>query len=320
MAAITGISWCDSTANLWRGCQAVSPACDNCYAETFVTGRMGGCWGPQADRVYIKQGWADLRKWQRQAERNGGVDPALGRRRRVFINSLSDFFDNHRSITWRDEAWRLFRDCTHLDIILLTKRPQNIRKMLPPFWADIAGHIYVMVTTENQEEAERRIPAMFAAFDGIEMPHVFGISAEPLLGPLELERMATFQFSGAEYLNALTGQTYGLCGERGPRLRYRMSWVICGGESGGKARVTQRGHVIDLEKQCGNAGVAFHLKQWGEWIAIKYVPEAVARRRAPLQKINGTTYARLGRNATGNKLRGQSYLEFPPQPTERKLI
>jgi len=41
MAETTGISWTDATFNPWMGCVNVSPACDHCYAETLVTGRMG---------------------------------------------------------------------------------------------------------------------------------------------------------------------------------------------------------------------------------------------------------------------------------------
>jgi len=38
---ISAISWTKSTFNPWMGCQRVSPACEHCYAEALVTGRMG---------------------------------------------------------------------------------------------------------------------------------------------------------------------------------------------------------------------------------------------------------------------------------------
>lgn len=40
MGETTKISWTDHTWNPWMGCQKVSPGCENCYAETLVTGRM----------------------------------------------------------------------------------------------------------------------------------------------------------------------------------------------------------------------------------------------------------------------------------------
>lgn len=40
MGKETGILWCDHTFNPWWGCVKVSPACANCYAETWAK-RMG---------------------------------------------------------------------------------------------------------------------------------------------------------------------------------------------------------------------------------------------------------------------------------------
>lgn len=50
MASTTGISWADSTVNPWLGCQAVSPGCDNCYAEIWAkrSGMVG--WGARSAR------------------------------------------------------------------------------------------------------------------------------------------------------------------------------------------------------------------------------------------------------------------------------
>ncbi len=161
MAQQTAISWCDSTSNFWIGCTKVSAACDHCYAEAEQDVRRHRVqWGPHGDRSYCKQGWADVKRWQRAAAGNGGVDPQLGRKRRIFVNSLSDFFDNHRSIKWRLDAWRLIRDCPDLIFILVTKRPQLIERMLPPFWNDIADRVWLLTTVENQEEADRRVPAL----------------------------------------------------------------------------------------------------------------------------------------------------------------
>lgn len=35
MGESTGILWCDSTFNAWRGCQKVSPGCKHCFAEAL---------------------------------------------------------------------------------------------------------------------------------------------------------------------------------------------------------------------------------------------------------------------------------------------
>jgi protein gp37 len=47
-------------------------------------------------------------------------------------------------------------------LFLLTKRPQNIRDMLPTDWGEGWPHVWLGTTTENQEEANRRIPHLVA--------------------------------------------------------------------------------------------------------------------------------------------------------------
>jgi hypothetical protein len=58
-----------------------------------------------------------------------------GRRFRLFANSWSDF-DNQVPTAWRTDLWDLIRKTPRLDWQLLTKRPQNIRKMLSPEWGN----------------------------------------------------------------------------------------------------------------------------------------------------------------------------------------
>lgn len=296
MAEETGISWTDSTANLWIGCQhAGSPACDHCYAEDLMGGlgeeRQEGAgrrmarvqWGPDGERSFCKQGWVDLRKWQRAAERNGGLDPKLGRRRVVFINSLSDFFDNHRSIIWRAEAWQLFRECTHLILILVTKRPQLIARELPAFWDEIAGRIVLMTTAETQEWADRRVPELLSSCAGRAAPLCYAASIEPMLGPIDLTRIAlvskvTGSARAGIHIDALRGRYVesGLpymgawditkpCPDWPPA---RLGWVIIGGESGKHARPLYPAWPHDLIAQCIGAGVPVDFKQWGEWFPV----------------------------------------------------
>ncbi|MDP2602727.1 MAG: DUF5131 family protein, partial [Deltaproteobacteria bacterium] len=42
-----------------------------------------------------------------------------------------------------------------------------------------------------------------------------------------------------------------------------IDWVIVGGESGPSARPIQRKWVVDIRRQCRQAGVPFFFKQWG---------------------------------------------------------
>ncbi|MBX9593540.1 MAG: phage Gp37/Gp68 family protein, partial [Roseomonas sp.] len=122
MGANTGIEWADHTFNPWIGCQAVSPACDNCYAETLVNGRMGGDFAVR--RRTSPRNWRLPLKWDRDAAK-------AGKRARVFCASLADVFDNQADPAWRGDLWDLIWETRWLDWMLLTKRPQNIAKMLP---------------------------------------------------------------------------------------------------------------------------------------------------------------------------------------------
>jgi protein gp37 len=193
----TKIEWTDATFNPWIGCQRVSPGCDHCYAERqngFYKWTAGGGWGPHAERRRTSEdNWRNPRRWNTKAAE---FFFEHGRRRRVFCASLADVFDNQVPETWRTDLFGLIRETPELDWQLLTKRPQNIGKMLPPDWSDGYANAWLGTTTENQEEYDRRWPIL------ARVPAVVRfISYEPALEPLE----------------------------RSGRL---PDWVICGGESG----------------------------------------------------------------------------------------
>ena len=80
---------------------------------------------------------------------------AHGRRQRVFCASLADVFDNQVDPQWRADLFALIRECDQLDWQLLTKRPQNIRKMLPADW----GKGYANVWLGNDNRGRSRISA-----------------------------------------------------------------------------------------------------------------------------------------------------------------
>jgi protein gp37 len=98
--------------------------------------------------------------------------------------------------------WRLIRDTPNLDWLLLTKRPQNIRKMLPAGWLTRGGwpNVWLGTTAENQEEYDRRWGALR------EIPALVRfISYEPALGPIDIKRTAFWPAATGEgrYAGAL---------------------------------------------------------------------------------------------------------------------
>src|SRR5262249_23150259 len=127
MGEKTEIAWTDSTQNFWIGCTKVSGACDNCYAERDMDHRRGRVkWGPHGERSKTKTNMQPFR-WQRKA---AAFQAEHGRRQRVFCSSLSDVWDNAVPIAWQVEMLHTIRQTPDLDWLLLSKRLQNIRKIL----------------------------------------------------------------------------------------------------------------------------------------------------------------------------------------------
>jgi len=314
MGEKTKISWSDSTANLWIGCTKVSPACDHCYAERDWDHRFGRVqWGPDGDRSEAKSGWELIEKFNREAAKNGGIDPELGRRRRIFVNSLSDIGDNHRSILWHAEAFALFDRSPCVDILLVTKRPKMLLKLIErhaPDWLRPGAwpaHVWVLVTVEDQERADERREA-FRAIPA----KVRGVSYEPALGPVD--------WTGWEFIQ----------------------WLIAGGESGDKARTSDANWFRAALKWAGEHSIAFHFKQWGEWLPSGQFMNDYGRvtggtatsegrmrvhyRDASSNEVKilwpfkgvptkangeGVLCFKAGKDLAGNKLDGREWLEFP---------
>ncbi len=279
MGAETRIEWADHTFNPWTGCQAVSPACDHCYAEAQAkrnTSTFGG-WGPHAERKRTSESyWRQPLKWNSEARR-------AGTRPRVFCASMADIMDKAAPLAWFIDALDLMRITQHVIWLLLTKRPQIIRRRLEDALAHLAkgtdrgdliewialwldGHppenVWLGTTVENQAEADRRIPHLLA------MPAARRfLSCEPLLGPLNLHPMdLPGGYTSLEPLYAIPeGSMCDSYGDPIPGSRGRIDWVIAGGESGPKARPSHPDWFRSLRDQCQAAGVPFFFKQWGEW-------------------------------------------------------
>lgn len=253
MAQDSKIEWCHNTFNPFIGCTKISAACDNCYAEEWDKRYEGGAhWGPHADRRKTSAGyWNAPKKWNKQAAEKGV-------RYRVFCASLADVFDNHKSILpeWRAELFELIKETPHLDWLLLTKRPQNIAKMLPDDWGDGYPNVWLGTTVENQKTANQNIHIL------IDIPaKVHFLSCEPLLEeidftkvPLQLRYDGFCDEESPLYYSALIKQS-GYSG--------KIDWVIAGGESGSNFRPTHTDWFRKLRDQCKEAGVPFLFKQFG---------------------------------------------------------
>jgi protein gp37 len=222
MAENSKIEWCDHTFNPWIGCQHVSPGCDHCYAESMMDHRYGRVeWGPHGKRVRTSEA-----NWQKPLKWNEHAK-AAGVRARVFCASLADWLDNKVPQQWRCDLAPLIKATPHLDWLLLTKRIENYDRFVP--WVGAQRNVWLGVTCESQRYYKRRWHLLS------EIPaQVRFISYEPALGLLDLAA----------------------CHGAGP-----PDWVICGGESGPRARLMNPGWARYMRDQCRRFDVAFFMKQ-----------------------------------------------------------
>jgi protein gp37 len=268
MGENSAIAWTHHTFNAWIGCFKVSEGCKNCYAavDTFARrSRANGLdlWGKDAARHVTSEAyWKQLRKWNRQAVE-------ANERRRVFCSSLSDIAEMHPepAINTKLDAARarLFAEievCTQLDFLLLTKRPENLPAVLPARWLEEPPiNVWLGTTTENQEQADIRIPRLLRVRAAIHF-----VSAEPLLGPIDLRPyLAKLDCRCCPRCGYRTNRAERACPNDGAELGgdVRIDWTIAGGESGPGARACDVNWIKSLVDQCADAGSACFVKQVG---------------------------------------------------------
>jgi protein gp37 len=270
------IEWCDQVWNPITGCTKISEGCNACYAERMAK-RLAGRFGypkinPFAvtshhDRIY------EPSKWKKP--------------QRVFVGSMGDIFHPDVPEHWIDAIMvtaALFRKHTFM---ILTKRPQrmleyfnrpkeeilksweesiqqikwNINKLdtctcaaqLYSYCMDNwpVPNIWLGVTTENQATTNQRLPLLLKTPAAKRF-----ISAEPLLGPINYMHFSNSLLNTKDHPWKNT------------HLLSGIDWVICGGETGPKARPMHPDWVRLLRDQCIGGvhyKVPFFFKGWGVW-------------------------------------------------------
>ena len=352
MSDHTKIEWTDATWNVIIGCDKVSPGCDHCYAIRTAH-RMQANPDPKVSEPYA--GTEIDGEW---TGRVNVVDSRLGmplrwrKPRRIFVNAQSDLFHDAVPDGYIARVFAVMALAPQHTFQILTKRHGRMRSLLssPDFhhavdeaWMVAPGpegygdmgypseywplpNVWLGVSTEDQKWADIRIPALLDTPAAVRF-----ISAEPLLGPIDLHGqlddsgqhrpMPSYWLTGQPGFNVADGHL-----EIGPSL----DWVIVGGESGPGARPMHPDWARNLRDQCTQAGVAFHFKQWGEW-----VPESMnlhgAQAKAAFLNVNGVTrplidgkpaappmsrgdamtVRRVGKKAAGRLLNGRTWDEYP---------
>lgn len=273
--------------------------------------------------------WKQPLKWDREAK-------AAGERRRVFCASLADVFEdwqgpmldangerlciykpnggmittpsymeeqpaNCRWMNMQDVRNRLFRliDATqNLDWLLLTKRPENIAKMMPSYFPGgyiaEAGrmnqegtrqNLWLGVSVENQQAADERIPHLLRVPAAVRF-----LSVEPLLGPVDLEQVHITVSPGyvgdpfRPYHRPGTAQQIASL-----PLWQNIHWVIVGGESGPGARPCNVEWIRSIVQKCKAAGVECFVKQLGARPLVTYRELCVLKPNPPAVDCAPTT-------------------------------
>lgn len=240
MAEKTKISWAHGTFNPWWGCTRVegSPACgpaegedgERCYAETWAE-RCGynekpgaahfPIWGAHSERRYFGD-----KHWNEPLKWNRDAERE-GELRRIFCMSMGDWAEGRPDQKPHlERLWYLILETPMLAWLMLTKRPQLISKLCPLR----SQRVWHGTTTETQKWLDLR-------WDHLKRvdAEIYWLSIEPMFERLKLP---------ADFLHL---------GKR--------AWVICGGQSGAKAKPLNPAWARDLRDQCLGAGVPFHMKQ-----------------------------------------------------------
>ncbi|MFJ5973573.1 DUF5131 family protein [Streptomyces sp. NPDC093060] len=328
MSATSKIEWTDATWNVVTGCTKVSPGCDNCYAETFAErwrGTPGHHFENGFDITLRPERLTLPLRWRKP--------------RRVFVNSMSDLFHKDIPDAYIARVFAAMALAPQHTFQVLTKRHARMRSLLadptfekqvdyellhfPPF-ADSkmtrrswplpkAGwplpNVWLGVSAENQTWAEARIPAL------LQTPAVVRfVSAEPLLGPIDLQHLKA---RNGALIDALLGNVSTPEGENYAACPSVLDWVIAGGESGHGARPMSPDWARSLRDQCQGAPAAFLFKQWGEyqptgWKVIGRVEKGHAHVGDPIDDLGHRwEMRRVGKGKAGRELDGRTWDEFP---------
>ena len=227
MAGLSDIEWTDATWNPVSGCAIISPGCTNCYAMRMAarlqamghgsyrdTTRRSGKRSVWTGKVILNERMLDApRTWQKP--------------RMIFVNSMSDLFQEKVPVEFIRRVWNVMADAHWHIFQILTKRPENMARILRDEGFPILENAWLGTSVENGDYVERidhlrQTPA-----------NVRFISFEPLIGSV----------AGANLSE--------------------IDWAIVGGESGPGARPMDVGWVNEIKSACDEAGTAFFFKQWG---------------------------------------------------------
>ena len=256
--------------------------------------------------------------------------------RRIFVCGMGDLFNTDVPDKFIIDCLSAMAEAWWHTFILSTKRPRRMRKIFthPTIANDVwlqttrgvdaepspwpLPNVWLGVTVENQEQADKRILAL------VQTPAVARFaSVEPMLGPVNLSRWLKETCTNCGGLGRIPNHPHIVAHTclrcRGNKKVYnpQLKWVICGGETGPETRPMYPVWVRNLRDQCQAAGVPFFFKQWGAWL-----PAEVTGATFELEKLKdnevvvqedsvGRIMKKVGKKAAGRLLDGREWNEYP---------
>jgi len=261
---MTKISWSEVTVNPFPGCRKVSPGCQNCYAEKMAR-RLKAMGQSKYENVVGAKGWTG------KVFRAPQIGRIPGKGKMVFVNSMGDMAyegvpqsDFNVTMEWmRLQPQHTFQ--------VLTKRPEALALKLRAYFTQYGlcekpflPNLWLGVTAENQEWADRRIPILLQIPAAVRF-----VSLEPLLGPIQFMPW----FLNGPYAGDRT---------------HKLDWVIVGPETGPSRRPCDPAWIKSIVEQRQAAGVPVHVKafpmpdgkishnpdEWPQWARVRDFPKA----------------------------------------------
>ncbi len=227
MAGPSDIEWTDATWNPLVGCAMVSPGCTNCYAMRMAA-RLQAMGAASYRGVTRKSGerfvWTGKVRFNERA-----IEAPLAWRRpqKIFVNSMSDLFQEGVSHDHVERVWDVMQRAPQHRFQILTKRPDLMRAFLQNRNSPVLHNVWIGTSVETGAYVQR-IDELRDARAAVRF-----VSFEPLIGRI------------------------------GPVDLRGIHWAIVGGESGPKARPMDEAWIDELHDGCREQNVAFFFKQWG---------------------------------------------------------
>jgi protein gp37 len=221
------------------------------------------------------------------------------KQRRIFVCSMGDLFHPDAKLHWIRQSLLKMTQLTRHTFLLLTKRPEIMSEEIKELCWNLEytpKNIWLGVTAENQKRADERINILLQIPAAVRF-----ISVEPMLSEIDMFKAG-----------AIERTSVGNSPFQYESIKANIDWVICGGESGLKARPMHPDWPRSLRDQCLAANVPFFFKQWGEWSDLGY-----KRFEAPYNKMKqhpfdpDCTVVRIGKKNAGRLLDDLEWSEYP---------